>query len=192
MSIASVAADTNLTPQTIRTCLNRLKSTNEITSKSTNKFTIITICNYDSYQAQNFSANKQINKQTNKQLTNKQQTTNKHNSIDIENIRDKENPSNKLEGQKKVFTPPTLDEIEAYIQAKNLSLDAERFYDFYESNGWMVGRNKMKDWRATARNWSREETRRRNEDNRSLPTRSTKQQRDEEFAAHIHQKLASS
>jgi hypothetical protein len=36
-------------------------------------------------------------------------------------------------------------------------VDAERFVDHYESNGWMVGRTKMKDWKAAVRNWSRKE-----------------------------------
>ena len=35
-------------------------------------------------------------------------------------------------------------------------MDADRFVDFYESKGWMVGKNKMKDWRAAVRTWERE------------------------------------
>ena len=53
------------------------------------------------------------------------------------------------------FTPPTLDEVQAYIDERSLVADAERFVDYYTSNGWMVGRNKMKDWKAALRHWSR-------------------------------------
>ena len=53
------------------------------------------------------------------------------------------------------FFPPTIDEVEEYCREKGYSLDCERFVDFYESKGWMVGKNKMKDWRAAVRNWAR-------------------------------------
>lgn len=53
------------------------------------------------------------------------------------------------------FSPPSVDEVNAYCAEKGLSIDTQRFVDYYESNGWMVGRNKMKDWRAAVRNWGR-------------------------------------
>ncbi len=54
-----------------------------------------------------------------------------------------------------VFTPPTVDEVRAFVDDYRLAVDAERFVDFYASKGWMVGKNKMKDWRAAVRSWSR-------------------------------------
>lgn len=57
------------------------------------------------------------------------------------------------------FSPPSVDEVQAYCISKDLNMDASRFVDYYESNGWMVGRNKMRDWKAAARGWaSREKT----------------------------------
>ena len=53
------------------------------------------------------------------------------------------------------FTPPTVEEVLVFTQEQGLSVDAQRFVDFYASKGWMVGRNKMKDWKAAARNWAR-------------------------------------
>lgn len=53
------------------------------------------------------------------------------------------------------FVKPNLDEIRDYILDDNLNVDANTFFDYYESNGWVVGKNKMKDWKATLRNWSR-------------------------------------
>lgn len=70
--IKSLSYKTNISEQTIRTCLSRLKNTGEITIESTNKYSIITICNYDSYQ----SDKKTTNNQNNKQSTSNQQTTN--------------------------------------------------------------------------------------------------------------------
>lgn len=55
------------------------------------------------------------------------------------------------------FVPPTVDEVRAYCTEKGYPIDPQRFVDYYTSNGWMVGRNKMKDWRAAVRTWSRKE-----------------------------------
>lgn len=65
------------------------------------------------------------------------------------------------EGEKKPtkrFQKPTLDELTAYKQKANLALvDCEAFFDFYESKGWVIGKNPMKDWQAAMRNWDRTE-----------------------------------
>ena len=53
------------------------------------------------------------------------------------------------------FVPPTPDEVREYCKERQNLLDAERFVDFYESKGWMVGKSKMKDWKAAVRNWER-------------------------------------
>jgi len=64
-SLESLKYETGMTTQSIRTCLNKLIKTNELTSKSTNKYRIITVCKYDEYQY----TNKQVNKHSNKPLT---------------------------------------------------------------------------------------------------------------------------
>ena len=51
------------------------------------------------------------------------------------------------------FTPPTLEEVRAYCAERGSNVDPERFIDFYSSKGWMVGKNKMKDWKAAIRGW---------------------------------------
>ncbi len=55
------------------------------------------------------------------------------------------------------FVPPTVEEVEEYIREKGLVVNADYFVDYYESKGWVVGRDKMKDWKATIRNWHRRE-----------------------------------
>lgn len=57
--------------------------------------------------------------------------------------------------KRKRFSPPTPEEVMDYAFEKGLSIDAEKFCDYYESNGWKVGRNPMKDWRAAVRNWAK-------------------------------------
>lgn len=56
----------------------------------------------------------------------------------------------------KRFVKPTVDEITSYCREKNKSIDAERFWNFYESKGWKVGKNPMKDWRAAVCNWAKD------------------------------------
>lgn len=58
------------------------------------------------------------------------------------------------------FVPPTVEECEAYCREKGYAWDPEAFVDFYDSKGWMVGKSKMKDWKASMRNWNRGESRR--------------------------------
>ena len=71
------------------------------------------------------------------------------NSIDKNSIEEKEIYKEKEEHFKK----PTLDEVEEYCKERNNGIDPQKFIDFYESKGWMVGKNKMKDWKACIRTW---------------------------------------
>lgn len=53
----------------------------------------------------------------------------------------------------KSFIKPTLEEVRAYCLERNKGVDAEKWYNHYTSNGWRVGRNPMKDWKAAVRTW---------------------------------------
>jgi len=75
-SYGHLAEELNLSVQNVRTAISKLKSTGELTIKSTSRFTLITLCNYDTYQGEDLPTNKPANKQSNKRLTNDQQTTN--------------------------------------------------------------------------------------------------------------------
>lgn len=55
----------------------------------------------------------------------------------------------------KRFVPPTVDEVKAYCLERNNNIDAQYFCDYYESKGWMIGKNKMKDWKCSVRTWER-------------------------------------
>ena len=65
--------------------------------------------------------------------------------------------SQKRESRTNKFVPPSLEEIKDYVEKRGYQIDAEAFYTHYESNGWMVGRNKMKSWQASVANWNRRE-----------------------------------
>lgn len=63
----------------------------------------------------------------------------------------------KKESSKCAFIPPTEDELKEYCKEKQLCfIDPQEFIDFYQSKGWMVGKTKMKDWKAAARRWNRQ------------------------------------
>lgn len=57
------------------------------------------------------------------------------------------------ENNKRKFTKPTIEEIQEYCDERNNGINANAFYDFYESKDWYVGKNKMKDWKACVRTW---------------------------------------
>ena len=53
------------------------------------------------------------------------------------------------------FIKPTIEEIKSYCLERNNGVDPQKIFDFYESKGWSVGKNKMKDWRAAVRTWEK-------------------------------------
>ena len=76
--------------------------------------------------------------------------------IEIEKEIEKEidNKCASTKQKRKRFVKPTISDIEQYCSEKNISINAQQFIDYYESNGWKVGRNSMKDWQATVRRWA--------------------------------------
>ena len=59
------------------------------------------------------------------------------------------------EPKRKRFVPPTLEDVQAYCLERKNNVNPERFIDYYTSNGWKVGKNTMRDWRAAVRTWER-------------------------------------
>ena len=76
-------------------------------------------------------------------------------SIDKNSI-DKDSKGESVRGEKaKRFYPPTLDEVKQYCEERKNNIDPMAFIDFYSSKGWMIGKNRMKDWKAAVRTWER-------------------------------------
>ena len=61
------------------------------------------------------------------------------------------------DSKRKTFKAPTVDEVRAYCTERKNKVDPEAFVNFYESKGWMNGKNKMKDWKACVRTWERKD-----------------------------------
>lgn len=141
------AEELGLSERQVRTAIKHLKATNEITTKSTNRFTIIHVEKWAFWQiGEGKPTNKPTNSKSNKRPTSDQQATT---SKESKNVRKEEviNIRNLI--------PPTLEMVTEYIEANNYNVDAEAFMDYYNSKGWLVGRSKMKDWQASVRTWSR-------------------------------------
>jgi len=81
------------------------------------------------------------------------QVTKSNTEIDIE--KDIEKDINNSGASPRKFIPPTLEEVQAYCKERNNNVDAQKWYDFYQSKGWMIGKNKMKDWKACVRTWEK-------------------------------------
>lgn len=141
------AEELGLSERQVRTAIEHLKSTNEITTKSTNRFTVVHVEKWAFWQiGEGKPTNKSTNSKSNKRPTTDQQPTT---SKESKNVRKEEvlNIRNLI--------PPTLEMVTEYIEANNYNVDAEAFMDYYNSKGWLVGRSKMKDWQASVRTWSR-------------------------------------
>jgi len=72
--------------------------------------------------------------------------------IEIEKEKDKKEKRSKC-----VFTPPTLEEVQAYCRERGNRIDPQYFLDYYTSTGWMRGKVKLKDWKAAVRTWERQD-----------------------------------
>ena len=120
--------------------LNDLEADGTIEKVSDTKRTVLTIVNYEKYQGSATNERTQNGRKTDADRTQNGQTK--------ESKEGKRNISN-------IFVPPTVEEVKAYCDEKGYSVDPGQFVDFYESKGWLVGKSKMKDWKASVRTWQR-------------------------------------
>ena len=79
----------------------------------------------------------------------------RENNININNTSMNNNYVPATEKRAKKFVKPTIQEITDYCRERNNRVDAQKFFNYYESNGWKVGKNPMKDWKAAVRTWER-------------------------------------
>ena len=107
---------------------------------------LITISNYTRYQnPSNYERTLEITNERTYEEPKKNQSEPSYNNKNDKNDKKRE--------RGKKFVKPTHEEVVSYIQQNNLIVNTERFVNYYEANGWKVGKNAMKDWKATLRNW---------------------------------------
>lgn len=145
----NLARQCGISVQVLRTALNRLKSTGEITSQSTNRFTLITVVNYDKYQYLTRQANQQSNPPSNKQITSGQPATNHIGTMVRSITRGRGAAAPAL-----TFDPPGVDEVRSYMLERGYPDEAERFVSTYARQGWRLTNGLlMTDWRAAVDSW---------------------------------------
>ena len=130
----------------VRAFLKLLQNDSMIVKKSDRKKTTIIVENYRVFQDI---------ETTDRPQADYEQTTDRPQADTNNNDNNDNNENNDNKNRAKRFTPPSLDEVKAYCLARNNTVDPEAFIDFYESKGWMVGKNKMKDWKAAVRTWEK-------------------------------------
>jgi hypothetical protein len=142
-SVDTLTRETGLSVSQIRTSLKKLISTNEIASKSQARSTVITVLGYDSHQDND--------KPVDKLMTMKSQADDNEIATD-KNVIIKECKNDKKTTRR--FTPPTDIETVAYFVEKgSTNIEAEKFWLFYDSKNWFVGKTKMKKWQSAASGW---------------------------------------
>lgn len=117
------------------------------------KGTLVTIENYTKFQGRRPAEGTAEGQQMGQQMGQQKDTIKEY----IEVKEDKEY-SKSICGTTKTMRVPTRDEVRDYCMQRGNNVDADRFVDYYSSNGWMVGKNHMKDWKAAVRVWERKET----------------------------------
>ena len=144
-STARLSDQTGLSVKQIRTCLERLSEEGKIVTKGASKWTKITICNYESYMLNGEGAG-----QTNgEQMASKGQAD----GGQMATPKEEKKVINKESNSRKRFVKPSVEQIASYCKEKGYDVDAERFFNYYESKGWVVGKSPMKDWKSAVRTW---------------------------------------
>jgi hypothetical protein len=138
MSLETWAKRWNWDKSKVRRFLTLLQSDGMIVLVSDNITTHLTVCNYGSYQDERNASETQMKRRRNAD------------EIQMTPIKEEEEEQEQKESK---FKKPTIEEISLYMEEQGMNNIAERFYNHYEAKGWMIGKNKMKDWRASVRTW---------------------------------------
>lgn len=155
-SIVKLSNEWSCDRKTVKKFLNMLESDGMITVKSNKIGTTIKVMNYNAYQP---ILDESIPNGIPKSLPNSMDNI-LPNGLDntLPTTKKEKKENNDKESKNKDssrFAQPTLNQVREYCLERNNGVDAERFVDFYTAKGWMVGKNKMKDWKAAVRNWER-------------------------------------
>lgn len=148
------ARSLNSNPSTVWKRMQKLSEIGNISISSNSHFSIVTVLNYEGYQ----DLKREKEQPSNNQVTTKEQPSNTDNKV-------KKVKKDPITVVKKRFSPPTLEEVSQYCIERQNNVDPSRWIDHYTSNGWLVGKNKMKDWKAAVRTWEKKSSRNMNNSN---------------------------
>lgn len=146
-SVVKLAARWKWSRSKVNNYLNQLEKEQQVELEKSKVYTLITIINYEEYQKKEQQT---VQQKGNRKATEKQQKDTNNNDKNNKNDKKKDNR----------FKKPQIEMIEMYFNERGITglngkKESEKFYDFYESKNWFVGKNKMSDWKAAVRNWIR-------------------------------------
>lgn len=131
----------------------RLLESDRMIERDSDKFrTLLTIVNYEVYQDCVDTEQTQQGTQLGTPQGTPQGTGDVHEPATNKNVKNDKNEKNV---KNNIFVPPTVQEVKDYLSSVGSSLDAESFVAFYESKGWMIGKNKMKSWKSAIVTWEK-------------------------------------
>lgn len=141
----SLSEQTGLSESKIERLLKFFKNEHQIEQQTFTKYRLISIVNFDTYQSTEQETD------NNRTTTEQQSDTNKNDKNEKKNNKEKKIAHSK-------FIKPTIEEIEFYFLEKELSADeskkeAVKFFSYYDSKGWVVGKSKMSKWKSAATGW---------------------------------------
>jgi len=132
----------------VRSFLNLLEKDSMIIKKTDTKKSILTLTNYSVWQ--DSKSEKEVEKKCNKSaLEVEKHTINNSNNLNNSNNENKDTCTTSK------FKQPTIEEVKQYCLERQNNVDAEKWHNHYSAKGWMIGKNKMKDWKAAVRTWER-------------------------------------
>lgn len=138
------AKQLGLSVQQVRTAIDHLKATNEITMQSTNRFSVVTLVKWEFWQIEEGRA---TSKTTHK-ATSDQQATNKQ-------------PTTSKESKKVRNTTPTIEDVREYAREKHFVIDPDYFYEYYSAGNWKDKDGKpVLSWKQKMLTWERKEKQR--------------------------------
>ena len=147
------AAALGWVPSTLWKRMLRLEEIGCIKIESNNHYSVVSICNWEEYQC------KDDNQVTTKWQPSDSQVATKEQPSDTDKNEKNEKNNKKKEkdtaDSQNKFVTPSVDDVRAYCLERKNNIDPEYFVDKYTGNGWMVGKSKMKCWKATVRTWEK-------------------------------------
>lgn len=147
-----LAQECGISEREVRTAIEHLKTTGDIATRSTNRFTVVTLVNYGKYQPNPRNSDQQNDQQSATQSTSQTPT-----SDHIVKILEKNKNSKRERGGTApalTFDPPGVDEVRSYMLERGYPDEAERFFSTYARQGWRLTNGLlMTDWRAAVDSW---------------------------------------
>ena len=148
--------------------LNVLEKEQMLNTKRTPRGTLVTIMKYEEYQLADTTqgSTESTTKGTTDSITDSATdgATEGSQNKNIKNIKNVKNVKNNI------FVPPTVQEVKEYCLSVGSKVDAESFVSFYESKGWMIGKNKMKSWKSAIVTWEKRNNLKRVEPKQTIVT----------------------